>query len=181
MQRLHVPFDRRRGRSIPCTIRMASRIAIDPARSEARFHLHAIGVPVLRGTLPLMGGRLVIDGDGGSPRTANFQPHAHGRCFRGSVGRARDPRIVRHGVASASLSSRPVGARRWRGASTTRRSAPAARAQEHVLALGDDRGTWEQIATDAQWYRGLVRGELDCKAWACAHTASTMCAPTAWS
>jgi polyisoprenoid-binding protein YceI len=105
----------------------------------------------------------VIDADGGI-RTANFQLDAMGVSFeaplhagetRGLFGTATHPLIefeTQWARGGGSGRQQLDGVLRLHG-------------QQHVFALGADRGTWEQVATDAQWYRGLVRGELDRKAW----------------
>ncbi len=137
--------------------------AVDPARSEARFHLHAMGVPVLRGTLPLTAGTLVIDTDGGI-RTANFQLDALGVSFEAPL-HEQDTRGL-FGTDSHPLIEFET---QWaRGGGAGRQQLDGVlrlHGQEHVFVLGADRGAWEQVATDAQWYRGLARGELDRKAW----------------
>ncbi len=137
--------------------------AVDPVRSVARFHLHAMGVPVLRGTLPLTGGTLVIDADNGV-RTANFQLDAMRVAFEAPLN-DHDTRGL-FGTESHPLVEFET---QWaRGATAGRNQLDGVlrlHGQEHVFVLGAERGTWEPLAIDGQWYRGLVRGELDRKAW----------------
>jgi|GEM_PF-4254697 polyisoprenoid-binding protein YceI len=136
---------------------------VDPAHSGARFHLHAMGVPVFRGTLPLSGGELVIDINGGI-RTANFQLDATGITFEGPI----DQRSTRglFGTASHPLIefetqwARSVGPGLHELDGVLR-----LHGQEHVFTLRAERGAWEGPANDSRWYRGLVSGGLDRKAW----------------
>lgn len=118
---------------------------------------------MLRGTLPLMGGTLVIDADGGV-RTANFHLDALGVAFEAPLGEHET-----RGLFGTALHPLIEFETQWaRGGGAGRQQLDGVlrlHGQEHVFALGADRGTWEQTATDAQWYRGLVRGELDRKAW----------------
>jgi len=79
---------------MPSYYQDGARYPIDPARSVARFRLHTMGVHVVRGTLGIRDGLLVIDAAGGL-RTANFRLDAestmieaptHGPAPRGLFG-----------------------------------------------------------------------------------------------
>lgn len=136
---------------------------VDPARSEARFHLRAMGVPVFRGLLPLSAGELVIDADGGI-RTANLQMDAAGVTFEAAV----DQRITRGLFGSASHPLIEFETQWARAVGPTHHELDGVlrlHGQVHPFTLRADRGAWEGAAVDARWYRGLVSGELDRKAW----------------
>ena len=141
------------------------RYTVDPSRSEARFHLDSIGVPVLRGTIPVSGGELIIDGTGGI-RTANFRldamklelggplPLGHTNS-QGLFGTAAHPVIEfetqwarEGGVDHHELD----GLLRLHG-------------QEHVFSLLANRGDWEPVSDQSHWFRGVLRGGLNRRSW----------------
>lgn len=148
---------------MPSYFKDGERYSVDPANSEARFHLHAMGVRVLGGTIPVSGGEMIIDIADGI-RTANFQLDALGMAFdahalhvdpRGLFGTAAQPRIEfetqwarEGGVDHHELD----GVLRIHG-------------HEHVFSLRAQRGSWEPVATDSHWYRGILHGALNRKAW----------------
>jgi hypothetical protein len=136
---------------------------VDPTRSMARFHVHVMGVPVLGGTLPIDGGELVIDADGGI-RTANFQLAATGLPFAPVVeGRGPQDPFGRDGRGLIEFETQ------W-----ARAAGPAhheldgvlrLHGQERMLTLRAERGTWLEVGERIHWYRGVVRGGLDRRAW----------------
>lgn len=136
---------------------------VDPTHSEARFHLHAMGVSVLRGTLPLSAGDLVIDSDGGL-RTANFQLDATGIAFETPI----DERTTR-GLFGTSAHPLIEFETQWaRAVGPSRHELDGVlriHGHEHPFTLQAERGAWEGVAIDSRWFRGLVRGELDRRAW----------------
>jgi polyisoprenoid-binding protein YceI len=137
--------------------------AVDPARSGARFHLHAMGVPVLRGTLPLSGGELVIDTDGGI-RTANFQLDATGITFEAPI----DQRTTRGLLGTASHPVIEFETQWARAVGPSLHELDGVlrlHGHEHLFTLRAERGAWEGLANDSRWYRGLVSGGLDRNAW----------------
>jgi polyisoprenoid-binding protein YceI len=136
---------------------------VDAAHSSARFHLRALGVPVLRGTLPVSSGEMIIDGANGI-RTANFQLDALGMVFdahtlhvdpRGLFGTAAQPRIEfeTQWAREGGLDHHELdGVLRLHG-------------YEHVFSLRAERGSWEPVATESYWFRGILHGALNRKAW----------------
>lgn len=148
---------------MPSYYKDGARYAVDPERSEARFHLTAVGVPVLHGTLPVTQGEIVVDETNGI-RTANFQLDALRLVLETPLGQADT-------LGLFGTSTHPVieFETQW-----AREKGPDSHeldgllrlhGQQHVFSLRADRGSWEQVHDESQWYRGLVRGALDRKAW----------------
>jgi polyisoprenoid-binding protein YceI len=148
---------------MPSYYKHGDRYPVDPGRSGARFHLHAMGVPVLRGTLPLSSGELVIDPDDGI-RTANFQLDAAGIAFDAPVGHG-DMRGLFGTVAQPCIEFETQWARTAGPNHHELDGVLRLHGYEHVFTLRAERGAWERGTIDTHWYRGVVRGELDRKAW----------------
>jgi hypothetical protein len=139
------------------------RYLVASTRSEGRFHVHVMGVPVLAGTLPVNGGELVIHADGGI-RTANFQLSAVGFPFNAFAGRGRTrQQFGRDADALIEFETE------WaRAAGTGHHELDGVLrfdGQERALTLRAEHGAWRHDGLGAQWYRGVVRGGLDRKAW----------------
>ena len=71
---------------MPAFYRDGVQYNVDPTRSEARFCLNGIGLPVIRGTLPVRAGKLII-----RRRRRNPDGELRARCHRAGF-RADSPR-----------------------------------------------------------------------------------------
>jgi YceI-like domain len=155
---------------MPSFYRDGARYAVDPTRSEARFCLNGIGLPVIRGTVPVRAGELIIDADEGI-RTANFQLDAARVTFETALPLGEpDPRDIFGNAAHPVVEFETQWARERAPAHHELDGLLRLLGQEHVFSLRADRGAWEQIPDELQanqpdWYRGIVRGGLDRKAW----------------
>jgi polyisoprenoid-binding protein YceI len=139
------------------------RYSVDASRSTARFHLNAIGVPVVHGTLPVRGGELVIDTTDGI-RTANFQLEAKGLALEGPLPFGSDPRGLLGSDAHPVIEFETQWAREGKLDHHELDGLLRLHGQEHVFSLRAQRGAWEpQDAT--HWYRGTLSGGLDRKSW----------------
>jgi polyisoprenoid-binding protein YceI len=136
---------------------------VAPTRSESRFHVHVVGVPVLAGTLPVTGGELVIDADGGI-RTANFQLTAPGFPLKPSAHSHRTRQLF-GGDADARIEFETQWARATGPGRHELDGVLRLHGQERALTLRAEHGVWLRDADDTPWYRGVVRGGLDRRAW----------------
>ncbi len=140
------------------------RYAVDAARSEARFHLNTIGVPVIRGTIPVSGGVLIIDGANGI-RTANFQLDATKFELEGPLPLGQPDTQGLFGTATHPVIEFETQWAREGGIDHHELDGLLRlHGQEHVFSLRANRGDWEE-SDKTHWYRGMLRGGLNRKSW----------------
>jgi hypothetical protein len=144
------------------------RYPVASTRSEGRFHVHVMGVPVLAGTLPVNGGELVIHADGGI-RMANFQLSATGLPFKAPASPGGTRRMFGSGDDAFGDDAFIDFETQWaRAAGTGHHELDGVlrfHGQERVLTLRAEHGFWLHDGLGAQWYRTTLRGGLDRKAW----------------
>ncbi len=156
---------------MPAFYRDGARYNVDPRRSEARFCLNGIGVPVIRGTLPVKAGTLIIDAEGGI-RTANFELDVAGLVFEATLPVSEpDPRDIFGDVSHRLIEFETQWAREGGVGHRDLDGLLRLGDQQHVFSLRAERGDWEPLLDETEgdaghWYRATVRGGLDRKDWA---------------
>ena len=190
---------------MPSYYKDGARYPINPSRSVARFGIHAMGVPVVRGTLTLNDGLLVIDAAGGI-RSANFSLSAGSTMLEAPV-HSPVPADLFGGPAHPLIEFETQWARQV-GTHHGLDGVLRMHGQAHVFTLRAEPGVWasdacpvifpaladaapisaraqgsDGVATRSQtttppapkdaatpqapseWYRGIVGGILDRRAW----------------
>ena len=148
---------------MPSYNKHGERYPVASTRSEGRFHVHVMGVPVLAGALPVNGGELVIQTDGGI-RTANFQLSATGLPFKAPVAPGGTRQLF-GGDDDAFIEFETQWARAAGSGHHELDGVLRFHGQERVLTLRAEHGFWLRDGLGAQWYRATLRGGLGRKAW----------------
>jgi polyisoprenoid-binding protein YceI len=147
---------------MPSYYQEGERFYVDPKKSEARFHLHAMGVPTLRGTLPVAEGELLIDAER-AIRSAHFTLDALAVAL--TTPSHHPPKGLLGDAANPVIEFETQWARRAGPEHNELDGVLHVHGQAHLMTVWAQHGSWNADASGAEWYRALVSGGLDRKAW----------------